>query len=138
MLMTAVFLDANVFFYAAGAEHPLREPAQQVIQKVAAGELVATTSTEILQEILFVMQRRGQADLGLQLVRNTVSLFPDLLSVTRNDMLIACDLLERYPRIRTRDAVHAATMLNNGLDSIVSADGHFDEIEGIRRIPMAS
>lgn len=136
--MTAVFLDANVFFYAAGAEHPLRTPAQEVIQKVAAGELAATTSAEVLQEILFVMQRRGQAELGFQLTRNTVLLFPDLLSVTRNDMLIACDLLERYPQIRTRDAVHAATMLNNGLDSIVSADGHFDDIEGIRRIPLGS
>jgi predicted nucleic acid-binding protein len=134
--MTAVFLDANVFFYAAGAEHPLRGPAQQVIQKVSQGELSATTNTEILQEILYVMQRRRQATLGFELVRNTFLLFPDLLAVTRNDMLIACDLLERYPQIRTRDAVHAATMLNNGLDSIVSADHHFDDIKEIRRIPL--
>ena len=136
--MTAVFLDANVFFYAAGAEHPFREPARQVIEKVSSGDLAATTSTEILQEILFVMHRRGQVDLGLQLVRNTVLLFPDLLAVTRNDMLIACDLLERYPQIRARDAVHAATMINNGLDSIISADQHFDDIQEIKRLPIGA
>jgi predicted nucleic acid-binding protein len=136
--MTAVFLDANVFLYAAGADHPLREPAQQVIQKVSRGELLATASAEILQEILHVMHRRDQVDLGVQLVRNTGLLFPDLLPITLNDMLIASDLLKRYPQIRARDAVHAATMLNNGLDSIISSDHHFDDILEIRRIPLDS
>jgi predicted nucleic acid-binding protein len=99
---------------------------------------MATTSSEVLQEILFVLQRRNQTETALQLVRSTVLLFPDLLPVTRNDMLVACDLLERYPQIRPRDAVHAATMLNNGLSSIVSADRHFDEIEELERLPLES
>jgi predicted nucleic acid-binding protein len=49
-------------------------------------------------------------------------------------MALACDLLEQYPSISTRDAVHAATMKNNDLATIISTDGHFDAIEGIRRI----
>jgi hypothetical protein len=28
-------------------------------------------------------------------------------------------------------------MLNNGVFEIVTADGHFEEIEGIRRFPLA-
>lgn len=136
--MTAAFLDTNVFLYATGAEHPLREPARQIIQRVSRGELMATTNAEVIQEILFVLHRRGKTEWAAQLVRSTALMFPDLLPVTRNDMLIACDLLERHPQIRARDAVHAATMLNNGLDVIISADQHFDEIQGIQRMPLDS
>lgn len=136
--MTAAFLDTNVFLYATGAEHPLRESARQIIQRVSRGELTATTNAEVIQEILFVLHRRGKTEWAAQLVQSTALMFPDLLPVTRNDMLIACDLLERHPQIRARDAVHAATMLNNGLDVIISADQHFDEIQGIQRLPLGS
>jgi hypothetical protein len=134
--MTSVFLDANIFLYATGADHPLREPARQIIRRVSEGELDAITSTEVVQEILFVLARRGRSSDGIQLARSTARMFPDLLSVTRADIVIACDLFEQYPEIRPRDAVHAATMLNNGLELIVSADGHFDQIQGIRRLPL--
>jgi predicted nucleic acid-binding protein len=52
-------------------------------------------------------------------------------------MALAADLLDRYPRISTRDAVHAATMLNNGLSKIVTSDDHFDEIQEIRRLKFS-
>ncbi len=59
-------------------------------------------------------------------------MFPDLLHVTRSDMLIACDLFERYPDLPPRDAVHAATMINNGIHTIMTADTHLDDIEEIK------
>lgn len=130
--MTAIFLDANVFFYAVGADHPLRDASQQVLRRVTEGDLLATTNSEVLQEILFVLTRRGLKDRALDLARSTAILLPDILPVTRSDMLTACDLLERYPALRPRDAVHAATMLNNGIDSIMTADTHFDDLEEIK------
>jgi len=132
-----IFLDTNVFLFAAGAEHPLREDSQRILHRVAQEELAATTSSEVVQEILYVLYRRSLEGAAQQLARNAILLFPDLLSVTRNDMEAACDLLERYPGIPTRDAVHAATMLNNGITTIVSADGHFDEIQEIHRLSFA-
>ena len=51
-------------------------------------------------------------------------------------MLKACDLLERHPQLRPRDAVHAATMLNNGIESILTADSHFDNLAGITPVPI--
>jgi len=43
-------------------------------------------------------------------------------------------LLKEFPSINARDAVHAATMLNNGVEKILSTDPHFDRIKGIKRI----
>lgn len=33
-----------------------------------------------------------------------------------------------------RDAIHAATMFNNGVEKILSTNPHFDVIHGIQRI----
>ena len=128
------FLDTNVFLYAAGAAHPEKEACVGVLRRVADGSLEATTNSEVVQEILYVLVRRGRRADGVVLARRVASLFPNLLPVTRDDALGACDLLERYPELSVRDAVHAASMLRNGVKRIVSVDSDFDQIREIRRI----
>jgi len=129
-----IFLDTNVFLYAAGRPHPEHAACVAVLQRVAAGSLDATSSTEVVQEILHVLSRRGRREQALMLARGLIALFPDLLSVTRGDVSSACILLDQYPRLSARDALHASTMLRNGIDTIVSADADFDSVDGIRRV----
>ena len=133
-----VFLDTNVFLYAAGASHPWRDDCAKVLRRVAQGSLDATTDSEVIQEILYVLIRRGRRADALKLANDLTSLFPDLLAVTRDDMLSACELLEQYPRLSVRDAVHVGTMLRNGLRTVVSVDSDFDEISEIRRLDPAA
>lgn len=128
------FLDTNIFLYAGGADHPQREPCLRVLRKAADGTLDATASTEVVQEILYVLTRRGRRGDAVSLARHVASLFPDLLPVTRDDMLVACELAERYPGLSVRDAVHVATMLRNGVKRIVSVDEDFDQLREIRRV----
>lgn len=131
-----VFLDTNVFLYAAGREHPLREPARRVLERFEEGALAANTNVEVVQEILYVLGRRGLLREGLRLARLILALFPEPLPLTRADLADACDLLERHPDLSPRDAVHIATMRNHGLDTVISADVHFDAVPGIRRIDL--
>ncbi len=49
--MTA-FLDTAVFMYAGGADHPFRTSCRTILRRAAMGEFAATTSTEVVQEIL--------------------------------------------------------------------------------------
>src|SRR5712691_10533232 len=116
------FLDTNVFLYAAGGPHPKRAGCASVLRKVAEGTLDGTVNSEVVQEIIYVLSRRGRREDAVTLARHVASLFPDLLPVTREDMLEACDLVRRYPGLPVRDAVHAATMLRNGLKQIISVD----------------
>jgi len=62
------------------------------------------------------------------------ALFPDLLAVTRDDVVGACQLLRQYPGLSVRDAVHVGTMLRNELKTVVSVDSDFDQVSEIRRI----
>ena len=132
-----VFLDANVFLYAAGATDPYHEPCRRVLRKVEEGSLPANTSAEVVQELLFVLWRRGLADKGIRLARSVIDLFPELLPQTRDELRDACGILSRNSELTPRDAVHVATMRRHGIDTIVSADVHFDGIRGIRRVDPA-
>jgi len=81
-----------------------------------------------------VLTRRGRRDDALKLAGHLTALFPDLLAVTRDDVVGACQLLRQYPRLSVRDAVHVGTMLRNGLKTVVSVDSDFDQVSEIRRV----
>ena len=56
-----IVLDTTVLVYAKGAEHPLRDPCRQLVAAIAEGALQATTSVEVIQELVHVRAcRRGQ------------------------------------------------------------------------------
>ena len=133
------FLDTNVFLYAAGGEHPLRAPCQRLVHQVADGSLVAVTNTEVIQEILYVLTRRGRRTEAIQLARKVLALVTGVLAVESADLALACELLEDHPALPVRDAIHAATMRNQGLARLISADAHFDEVPGlVRTAPEAA
>lgn len=130
------FLDTNIFMYAAGRQHPLKASCVALLRRVAREELEVVTNAEVLQEILYRYRALGETQRGLHLARLAVDqIGGDVLPVTLADMQLAFDLVGRYGgSIKSRDAVHAATMLNNGLTHLISADSHFDSIEGISRV----
>jgi len=129
-----VFLDSNVFVFAAGGEHPQKAACLDLLTRVARGELDANTSSEVIQELHHLFRRRGQLARGIELGREVAGLFPGLLPVARADVLRSGDLLAARPQLSPRDALHVATALNNGIDRIVSADPDFDGIDGIVRV----
>ena len=47
-----VFIDSNLPMYAAGRDHPHRDPARRFLERVREGNVDACTSTEVVQEIL--------------------------------------------------------------------------------------
>ncbi len=130
------FLDSNIFMYAAGRGHPLKVPCVALLQRVAHEELEAVTNAEVLQEILYRYGAIGEREHGLHLARLAVDqVGGEVLPVTLVDMQRTFELIGRYGTgIKSRDAVHAAIMLNHGLTHVISADTHFDLIEGISRV----
>ena len=128
------FFDSNIFIYSVGRDHPLKVPSVAAIKKLRNADLLCVVSTEIIQEILYRFQSIRQLPLGISLAKDVMSISSRILSVTPEDTTLAMDLLESHPRIQTRDAFHAATMINNHIKQIISADSHFDIIPGIKRI----
>jgi len=56
--------------------------------------------------------------------------------VTLADTDRARRLVEVQPSVGVRDALHAAVMLNHDIETIATFDRGFDDITGIRRVPL--
>jgi len=133
MAVTLIFLDANIFLYAIGAEHAEKAACQAIVTAAAGGKIAAMTSVEVVQELVFVLDRRGRRADGIKAAEDVLALVPAMLTVTPADMRLACNLLRQHAHLRPRDAVHVATMQNNGIKTIASVDRHFDGLPGIHR-----
>lgn len=126
-------VDANVFIYAAGDDHASKAPCLRVLELVHRGELEANTDIEVLQEILHYYQRRGRVGFGAEVLDRALTVAPEPLAITVPIMLAAGEMLSRHPNIEARDAIHAAVVLDEGLEGIISVDRGFDAIAGITR-----
>jgi hypothetical protein len=132
-----IFIDSNIPMYVAGRDHPLRAPAMRLLERVRAGEIEACSSTEVLQEILYRYAGLRRLDLAREVYDLFVALCPVMLQVTLADTDRAKDLLNPARGISVRDAVHAAVMLNNGVEEIASFDTGFDVVPGVRRVILS-
>ena len=130
-----IFVDSNIPMYVAGREHPNREPSLHFLELARSGVIDICSSAEVLQEILYRYTRINHAELGYQVYELFASICPVILPVTVADTDRARDLLREISGPGVRDVLHAAVMLNHGIDEIATFDKGFDRIPGIRRIP---
>ena len=132
--MPTYFIDTNIFIYAKGKDHPLKPACVSMIKRIGESEITAIINTEIIQEILYRYQSIKNLPAGISLAKQAMQMCSLILPVSAADLSLALDILEAHPQIQTRDAFHAATMINSGIKEILSTDSHFDLIPEIRRI----
>ena len=130
--MTLYFLDSNIIMYALGRDHPLKTPCIKILEKIRSTEFQACTNTEVFQEILYRYWSIGKTRTGITACKLLEDIAEPILPVSHEDITEAMDILQQY-NVSVRDAIHAATMLNNNVHHILSADTHFDKIRGIKR-----
>ncbi len=129
-----MMVDSNVPMYAAGQEHPYRNPCRRVLERIVAGELEAVTNVEVHQEILHRYIAIGLTAKGREVSQDFQYIVPLVLPVSLDEIELARDLSARYPELPARDLVHLSVMLNHGIEVVVSADRHFDRCSEIRRL----
>lgn len=134
MIENAVLLDSAVAIYALGDDGELRATCRSILSKASKDELRAYASVEMIQEVVHHRLRRtGDRSIASADGRDTAALCT-LLNFDREVLDLSLDLIERIPTIRGRDAVHAATALAYGIDTIISPDRAFDGIPGLTRL----
>lgn len=129
-----ILLDANIFMYAAGAEHPYKEPSAGLLLRLARGELDAAVDAEALQEILHRYRAIGRWDDGRRVYDMARRIVPAVLPITAAALDQARNLLDAHPGLSARDALHAAVALQSAARAICSYDRDFDAIAGLVRI----
>jgi predicted nucleic acid-binding protein len=133
-----ILIDSNILMYAAGAEHPHKEPSRSFLEQVALGNIEAALDAEVLQEVLHryrAIRRWPEGGRVYDLARQIV---PLVIPITVEVLDAARVLLDRYPALTARDALHASVARTHGMQAICSYDRDFDHVEGLKRIEPAS
>ena len=128
------FIDTAVIMYAAGGEHPLRDPSRRVLSRIGEGDLDGVISVEVIQEIVHRFVSVRQSDIGQTQATDAMDFFAPVLPITHALMRRVPDLARKYPSLAARDLVHVATCIHEGITEIISPDRGFDQVAEIRRI----
>ena len=131
----AVFIDANVPIYAAGRDHPYKEPCAQILLMVAEEPRSFVTNAEVLQELMHRYLASGRWSLGRDVLRGFAEVMHGVIEpVLSEDVLLAAELADTHAGVSARDLIHAAVMQRLELERIISADTDFDRLEGVVRL----
>ena len=107
----AVFIDANVPIYAAGGDHPYKEPCARILRMAAEEPQPFVTDSEVLQELMHRYLALGRWELGRDVLRAFAEAMQGRIEpVHAEDVLLAAELADRHPGVSARDLVHAAVM----------------------------
>ena len=124
-------LDTNIILYAAGRPHTYKMACARLVEEIALGGDEYAIDAELLQEVLYVYASRGELARGLNAFDDLLRILPNPLPIGRAEMVTARWLLERYPALSPRDAIHAAVVQTHGLEGIVTTDRAFRQVSGL-------
>lgn len=129
-----IVLDTTVLVYAAGTEHPYRQPCRALVEAVDAGTIRATTTVEVIQEFAHVRSRRRDRADARRLAEDFTDLLSPLLTVSERDLREGLERWERAGDIGAFDAVLAAAARAAGASALVSSDRAFATVQGLAHV----
>ena len=114
------FLDANIFIYAyyrpkkqlTEKEEAMKDQAKKIISNVSQGKEQVTTTVVHISEIVNI-----------------------LMDVTKNAYFAAAELGQDL-KLEPNDALAVDIMRLNAISEIYSFDEHFNNIDGITKLPI--
>lgn len=117
-----IFVDTNVFMYAVGRAHPLKEEARSVFLGHRSPADVLVTSAEVLQELLHAylpVNRLETLDAALTLARSQVAV---VWSIDVEDVEMARSLCTSHPALSARDLLHLACCRRRSVHEVRTFD----------------
>ena len=120
-----IFVDTNVFMYAAGRPHVLQASAQDFFIEANRNGTPLCTSAEVMQELAHVYLPTGRLqtfDATLELLASaSVEVWP----LEEADVALARQLHEQHPALQAWDLCHLASCRRRGVREIKTFDQTF-------------
>lgn len=132
--MPPLFVDANVFLRHLLQDHAQQSPrATRFIQRLENQDLHAETSTTVMAEVVFVLERSYKRPKDAIRVGLLALMELPGLTVVGGD--VVREALDIYVgrNVSYGDAINAVHMIERGIVEVVSFDRDFDRIPGLSR-----
>jgi hypothetical protein len=137
------FLDANVFIYAyykpkkqlTPKEKQMKDQAKRIISNVSQGKEDVITSVVHVSEIVNILKHGMPQDQLTTIIRGLFMLDNvTIIGVTREAYFAATELGDDL-KLEANDALAVDIMKINEISEIYSFDEHFDQIDGVTKLP---
>jgi len=127
-----LYLDANVFIFAALSTKEYGDKAEAVLNRVQLGEEAAVTSALTLDEVFWMVKRNRGVEKAIETAEAILNL-PNLeiIAADKETAMAAVALIRKY-NLAPRDALHAATAIACGIDFLVTSDAHFSRVKELK------
>ena len=137
------FLDANVFIYAyykpkrqlTAKEKRMKELSQKIVSDVSHGKEQVTTTVVHVSEVVNILKNRMPSELLTAVVQGLFMLDNVKVSGVSAEAYFAATELGKDLKLEANDALAVDLIRQNGISEIYSFDEHFDNVEGITRLP---
>lgn len=129
-----IFLDSNVAMYLVGSDHPHKYDAQRLLDTAVLRRERLITDAEVLQEVLHRYSAIHRHDAVQPTLDLLLSVTDEVISIDRDIVVRAKDIVLSGEGISARDAVHVAAMEVAGARTIMSFDRDFDRFPDIVRL----
>lgn len=116
-----IFVDTNVWMYAVGGPHPLRDQARRRLGELVVAGTRMVSSAEVLQELMHAylpVGRLDTLDAALRLATDLAEIVP----LTEADVALARDMVATEGTLSARDLIHLATALRHQVDEVLTFD----------------
>ena len=134
-----IYLDANVFIFASlGSEiDPRTHASRRFLNLVVKGDEDGFTSVLTVDEVVWaILRQKKDRTLALMQGVRLHNLPIKFIGVSEVLSLKSLRLMELYPSLKPRDALHGASCLAMGIKTIVSDDPDFTVIRGLTRVGL--
>ncbi len=124
-----LFIDTNLFVYLnSNVDDDLATRLDSFYTNLIRDNEVYT-NVLVLDELIHVSRRKYGVSYPetISFIEDVILPAVKVLSITFNDYLTAKEIILTY-NLRPSDALHIATIQNNGLQAIVSEDEDFDRL----------
>lgn len=116
-----IFVDTNVWMYAVGRPHPLRDRARELLRAAVSDRSPLVTSAEVIHELFHAylpVGRLDTLDAAVKLARDLADVWP----LEADDLVTARDLIAEEPGLSARDLVHLASCVRRRADEVATFD----------------
>jgi predicted nucleic acid-binding protein len=131
------YIDSNVFIYPVLYQGRKADNAKKILSEMVDGDSSCATSSLTLDEVMWVIMNETNREKAIQIGKDILTL-PNLkiLDVTTEHIMQSINLMEKYKKLKPRDAIHLAVCTTAGIFRFITDDADFDHISEINRITL--
>ncbi len=129
-----IFIDAPLLIYL----NTLTDPKDRILYENYYIDLLSRykvfTDALVLDELIYVSKKKYGVpyELSIEFIEAIILPYVNILEIGEEEYGYASKLIIEY-NLKPSDALHIGTMLNNGINVIISEDKEFDKVDQIKR-----